>query len=148
MMKVILQKDVKGIGKAGDIVNVSDGYGRNYLLPRGLAMDATKSNINILNEKKKALEKKRQKEVEAAQEMAKKLSQETIKLKVKTGENGKLFGSITSKDIQDELNKRGYDIDKKKINLPDTIKTIGTFNVDVKLYPGIQAKIKVEVVSE
>ncbi|WP_434565537.1 50S ribosomal protein L9 [Thermoanaerobacterium thermosaccharolyticum] len=147
-MKVILQKDVKGIGKAGDIVNVSDGYGRNYLLPRGLAMDATKSNINILNEKKKALEKKRQKEVEAAQEIAKKLSQETIKLKVKTGENGKLFGSITSKDIQDELNKRGYDIDKKKINLPDTIKTIGTFNVDVKLYPGIQAKIKVEVVSE
>ncbi|WP_434632503.1 50S ribosomal protein L9 [Thermoanaerobacterium thermosaccharolyticum] len=147
-MKVILQKDVKGIGKAGDIVNVSDGYGRNYLLPRGLAMDATKSNINILNEKKKALEKKRQKEVEAAQEIAKKLSQETIKLKVKTGENGKLFGSITSKDIQDELNKRGYDIDKKKINLADAIKTTGTFNVDVKLYPGIQAKIKVEVVGE
>lgn len=147
-MKVILQKDVKGIGKAGDIVNVSDGYGRNYLLPRGLAIDATKSNINVLNEKKKAEEKKRQKEVEAAQEIAKKLSQETIKLKVKTGENGKLFGSITSKDIQDELNKRGYDIDKKKINLADAIKTTGTFNVDVKLYPGIQAKIKVEVVGE
>ncbi|ADL70171.1 ribosomal protein L9 [Thermoanaerobacterium thermosaccharolyticum DSM 571] len=147
-MKVILQKDVKGIGKAGDIVNVSDGYGRNYLIPRGLAIDATESNINILNEKKKALEKKRQKEVEAAQEIAKKLSQETIKLKVKTGENGKLFGSITSKDIQDELNKRGYDIDKKKINLADAIKTTGTFNVDVKLYPGIQAKIKVEVVGE
>lgn len=147
-MKVILQKDVKGIGKVGDIVNVSDGYGRNYLIPRGLAIDATESNINILNEKKKALEKKRQKEVEAAQEIAKKLSQETIKLKVKTGENGKLFGSITSKDIQDELNKRGYDIDKKKINLADAIKTTGTFNVDVKLYPGIQAKIKVEVVSE
>ncbi|MBP2072087.1 MULTISPECIES: 50S ribosomal protein L9 [Thermoanaerobacterium] len=147
-MKVILQKDVKGIGKAGDIVNVSDGYGRNYLLPRGLAIDATKSNINVLNEKKKAEEKKRQKEVEAAQEIAKKLSQETIKLKVKTGENGKLFGSITSKDIQDELKKRGYDIDKKKINLADAIKTTGTFNVDVKLYPGIQAKIKVEVVGE
>ncbi|MDI3476517.1 MAG: large subunit ribosomal protein [Thermoanaerobacterium sp.] len=147
-MKVILQKDVKGIGKAGDIVNVSDGYGRNYLLPRGLAIDATKSNINVLNEKKKAEEKKRQKEVEAAQEIAKKLSQETIKLKVKTGENGKLFGSITSKDIQDELNKIGYDIDKKKINLADAIKTTGTFNVDVKLYPGIQAKIKVEVVGE
>ncbi|WKV07581.1 50S ribosomal protein L9 [Thermoanaerobacterium sp. CMT5567-10] len=147
-MKVILQKDVKGIGKAGDIVNVSDGYGRNYLLPRGLAIDATKSNINVLNEKKKAEEKKRQKEVEAAQEIAKKLSQETIKLKVKTGENGKLFGSITSKDIQDELNKRGYNIDKKKINLADAIKTTGTFNVDVKLYPGIQAKIKVEVVGE
>ena len=147
-MKVILQKDVKGIGKVGDIVNVSDGYGRNYLIPRGLAIDATESNINILNEKKKALEKKRQKEVEAAQEIAKKLSQETIKLKVKTGENGKLFGSITSKDIQDELKKRGYDIDKKKINLADAIKTTGTFNVDVKLYPGIQAKIKVEVVGE
>jgi ribosomal protein L9 len=86
--------------------------------------------------------------VEAAQEIAKKLSQETIKLKVKTGENGKLFGSITSKDIQDELKKRGYDIDKKKINLADAIKTTGTFNVDVKLYPGIQAKIKVEVVGE
>ncbi|HHV74524.1 50S ribosomal protein L9 [Thermoanaerobacterium saccharolyticum] len=147
-MKVILQKDVKGIGKAGDVVNVSDGYGRNYLLPRGLAIDATKSNINVLNEKKKAEEKKRQKEVEAAQEMAKKLSQESIVLKVKTGENGKLFGSITSKDIQDELNKKGYDIDKKKINLPDSIKTIGTYNVDIKIYPGIQAKVKVDVVGQ
>ncbi|MDI3311089.1 MAG: 50S ribosomal protein L9 [Thermoanaerobacterium sp.] len=147
-MKVILQKDVKGIGKAGDVVNVSDGYGRNYLLPRGLAIDATKSNINVLNEKKKAEEKKRQKEVEAAQEMAKKLSQESIVLKVKTGENGKLFGSITSKDIQDELNKRGYDIDKKKINLPDSIKTTGTYTVDIKVYPGIQAKIKVDVVGQ
>lgn len=147
-MKVILQKDVKGIGKAGDVVNVSDGYGRNYLLPRGLAIDATESNINVLNEKKKAEEKKRQKEVEAAQEMAKKLSQESIVLKVKTGENGKLFGSITSKDIQDELNKKGYDIDKKKINLPDSIKTIGTYNVDIKIYPGIQAKVKVDVVGQ
>ncbi|AEF18381.1 MULTISPECIES: 50S ribosomal protein L9 [Thermoanaerobacterium] len=147
-MKVILQKDVKGIGKAGDVVNVSDGYGRNYLLPRGLAIDATKSNINVLNEKKKAEEKKRQKEVEAAQEMAKRLSQESIVLKVKTGENGKLFGSITSKDIQDELNKKGYDIDKKKINLADSIKTIGTYNVDIKIYPGIQAKVKVDVVGQ
>ncbi|AFK85550.1 MULTISPECIES: 50S ribosomal protein L9 [Thermoanaerobacterium] len=147
-MKVILQKDVKGIGKAGDVVNVSDGYGRNYLLPRGLAIDATESNMNVLNEKKKAEEKKRQKEVEAAQEMAKKLSQESIVIKVKTGENGKLFGSITSKDIQDELNKKGYDIDKKKINLPDSIKTIGTYNVDIKIYPGIQAKVKVDVVGQ
>ncbi|SNX53753.1 50S ribosomal protein L9 [Thermoanaerobacterium sp. RBIITD] len=147
-MKVILKKDVKGIGKAGDVVNVSDGYGRNYLLPRGFAIDATQSNINILNEKKKAEEKKRQKEVENAQEIAKKLSQEAIQLKVKTGENGKLFGSITSKDIQDELNKRGYDIDKKKINLVEPIKTTGTFYADVKLYPGVQGKIKIDIVSE
>ncbi|MDI6604812.1 MAG: 50S ribosomal protein L9 [Thermoanaerobacteraceae bacterium] len=147
-MKVILNKDVKGIGKAGEIVNVSDGYGRNYLLPKGLAADATKANLHALNEKKKAEEKKRQQEIEKAQEMAKKIALETIVLKVKAGENGKLFGSITSKDIQDVLNRKGFDIDKKKINLPEAIRSTGSFNVDIKLYPGVSAKVKIQIEAE
>lgn len=147
-MKVILNKDVKGIGKAGEIVNVSDGYGRNYLLPKGLAADATKANLHALNEKKKAEEKKRQQEIEKAQEMAKKIALETIVLKVKAGENGKLFGSITSKDIQNVLNRKGFDIDKKKINLPEAIRSTGSFNVDIKLYPGVSAKVKIQIEAE
>ncbi|QSZ27345.1 50S ribosomal protein L9 [Aceticella autotrophica] len=147
-MKVILNKDVKGIGKAGEIVNVSDGYGRNYLLPKGLATDATKANLHALNEKKKAEEKKRQQEMEKAQEIAKKIALETIVLKVKAGENGKLFGSITSKDIQDVLNRKGFDIDKKKINLPEAIRSTGSFNVDIKLYPGVSAKVKIQIEAE
>ncbi|MGB9679719.1 MAG: 50S ribosomal protein L9 [Thermoanaerobacteraceae bacterium] len=147
-MKVILVKDVKDVGKAGDVVNISDGYGRNYLLPRGLAIEANKSNMNILNEKKKKEERKKNQELEQAREIAEKLSNTTIILKVKSGENGKLFGSITSKDIQEELKKKGFDIDKKKIVLPDNIKTIGSYTVDIKVYSGVNAKIKIDVISE
>lgn len=147
-MKVILVKDIVGVGKDGDVINVSDGYGRNYLIPRGLAIDASKTNINVLNEKKKALKKKVQKEVENAQDIAKKLSDKTVEIKVKAGENGKLFGSITTKDIQDELNKMGFNIDKRKINLPEIIKTTGTFYVEIKLYQGVQGKVKVNVIAE
>jgi len=147
-MKVILVKDVKDVGKAGDVVNISDGYGRNYLLPRGLAIEANKSNMNILNEKKKKEERKKNQELEEAKEIAEKLSNTSIILKVKTGENGKLFGSITSKDIQEELKKKGFDIDKKKIVLPENIKTIGSYTVDIKVYSGVNAKIKIDVITE
>ncbi|EGD50647.1 large subunit ribosomal protein L9 [Thermoanaerobacter thermohydrosulfuricus] len=147
-MKVILVKDVKNVGKAGEIVNVSDGYGRNYLLPRGLAIEATESNIKVLNEKKKAEEKKRQQELEEAKEMAQKLSNLSLVLKVKAGENGKLFGSITSKDVEEALKEKGFDIDKKKISFDETVKTTGTYYVDIKLYQGVIAKVKVDVVAE
>lgn len=147
-MKVILVKDVKNVGKAGEIVNVSDGYGRNYLLPRGLAIEATESNIKVLNEKKKAEEKKRQQELEEAKEMAQKLSNLSLVLKVKAGENGKLFGSITSKDVEKALKEKGFDIDKKKISFDETVKTTGTYYVDIKLYQGVIAKVKVDVVAE
>lgn len=147
-MKVILTKDVKNVGKAGDLVNVSDGYGRNYLFPQGLAIEATKANINVLNEKKKAEDKKKKKEVEEAKKLSEKISDTSVVLKVRAGENGKLFGSITSKDIQDGLKAKGFDIDKKKINLPDVIKTTGVYYVDIKIYPGISAKVKVDVLAE
>ncbi|ABY93648.1 50S ribosomal protein L9 [Thermoanaerobacter brockii subsp. lactiethylicus] len=147
-MKVILVKDVKNVGKAGEIVNVSDGYGRNYLLPRGLAIEATESNVKALNEKKKAEEKKRQQELEEAKEMAQKLSNLSLVLKVKAGENGKLFGSVTSKDVEEALKEKGFDIDKKKIVFNENVKTTGTYYVDIKLYQGVTAKVKVDVVAE
>ncbi|HHW56286.1 MAG TPA: 50S ribosomal protein L9 [Clostridia bacterium] len=147
-MKVILVKDIKNIGKAGEVVNVSDGYGRNYLIPKGLAIEATESNLKMLNERKKAEERKMQQELEEAQKIAQKLSNLTLALKVKAGENGKLFGSITSKDIEEALRGKGFEIDKKKIVLPESIKIIGTYYADIKLYQGVSAKVKIDVVAE
>lgn len=147
-MKVILVKDVKNVGKAGEIANVSDGYGRNYLLPRGLAIEATESNLKALDEKKKAEEKKRKQELDEAKEMAKKLSNLNLVLKVKAGENGKLFGSVTSKDVEEALKEKGFYIDKKKISFDEAVKTTGTYYVDVRLYQGVTAKVKVDVVPE
>jgi len=147
-MKVILVKDVKNVGKAGEVVNVSDGYGRNYLIPKGLAIEATESNLKMLNEKKKAEERKRQQELEQAKELAQKLSKVGVTLKVKAGENGKLFGSVTSKDVEEALKEKGFEIDKKKIVLPENIKTIGTYYAEVKLYQGVTAKVQVDVAAE
>lgn len=147
-MKVILVKDVKNVGKAGEVVNVSDGYGRNYLIPKGLAIEATESNLKMLNEKKKAEERKRQQELEQAKELAQKLSKVGVILKVKAGENGKLFGSVTSKDVEEALKEKGFEIDKKKIVLPENIKTTGTYYAEIKLYQGVTAKVQVDVVAE
>jgi large subunit ribosomal protein L9 len=147
-MKVILVKDVKNVGKAGEVVNVSDGYGRNYLIPKGLAIEATESNLKMLNEKKKAEERKRQQELEQAKDLAQKLSKVGVTLKVKAGENGKLFGSVTSKDVEEALKEKGFEIDKKKIFLPENIKTTGTYYAEVKLYQGVTAKVQVDVVAE
>lgn len=142
-MKVILLKDVKSVGKKGDIVNASDGYARNYLLPKGLAEEATGTNVHILNNKKEAERRQKLAEIEAAQKVAESLKGKEINLSVKTGENGKLFGSITGKDIADELNKKyNLKVDKKKI-VVDNIKQVGTYDVEVKLYPEISTKIKV-----
>ncbi|AWI07468.1 50S ribosomal protein L9 [Clostridium drakei] len=142
-MKVILLKDVKSVGKKGDIINASDGYARNYLLPKGLAQEATGTNVHILNNKKEAERRQKLAEIEAAQKTAEGLKGKEINLSVKTGENGKLFGSITGKDIADELNKKyNLKVDKKKI-IVDNIKQVGTYDVEVKLYPEISTKIKV-----
>ncbi|AKA71274.1 50S ribosomal protein L9 [Clostridium scatologenes] len=142
-MKVILLKDVKSVGKKGDIINASDGYARNYLLPKGLAQEATGTNVHILNNKKEAERRQKLAEIEAAQKTAESLKGKEINLSVKTGENGKLFGSITGKDIADELNKKyNLKVDKKKI-IVDNIKQVGTYDVEVKLYPEISTKIKV-----
>ncbi|MDD6042275.1 MAG: 50S ribosomal protein L9 [Eubacteriaceae bacterium] len=145
-MQVILLKDVKGSGKAGQIVKVSDGYARNMLLPKGLAIEATDANVKSLK-KKEALEaEKRAEEKKEAQEIAEKLKDIKIVIKTKSGEGGKLFGSITSKDIAEEtLKQSGLSIDKKKIQMKSAIKSIGTFDIDVKLYPEVVGTLTVVV---
>jgi large subunit ribosomal protein L9 len=148
-MKVILKVDIKGVGKKGELLNASDGYARNYLLPRGYAIEATEGNMASLKEKKEAEKFKKDAEAKEARELAKKLSGITVLFNVKTGESGRLFGSITSKDISDEINKQhGFDIDKRKIVLDEAIKTTGTYNIEVKVYPEVSAKLKVEVKGE
>ena len=147
-MKVILNQDVKGQGKKGDLIEVSDGYARNFLLPKNLAIPATKENINVLKGQKESREYRAQQELEQAQETAKKISEISVLLKAKAGENGKLFGSITSKDVSEALtNQHHIKIDKKKFVLPDGIKTLGTTQVDIKIHPGVAAKLKVNVES-
>lgn len=146
-MQVILNQDVKGQGKKGQMVNVSDGYARNYLLPKGLAKEATKSNINVLKGKKESLEYKIKTETEEAKAIVEKFNDITVELTAKAGDNGKLFGSVTSKDVAEELTKQHHiKLDKKKFILPDGgIKTLGVTEVDVKVYTGISGKLKVNV---
>ena len=145
-MKVILKEDVKGSGRKEDMVNVSDGYARNFLFPRGLAVEANSSNINIMNTKKEAEKSKKDRELIHAKALADKLKSITVIIKTKAGENGKLFGSITTKDIADKL-KSGFnlDIDKKKLVLHDAIKSLGTTEVEIKLYTDVTAKLMVKV---
>ena len=145
-MQVILTKDVKGQGKKGQMVNVSDGYARNYLLPRGLAEPATKSNINILKGKQESLEYKHKKELEEANAIAEKMKEIKVILKAKAGDNGKLFGSVTSKDVSEALTSQHHiKLDKKKFVIPDGIKALGTTVVDVKIYTGVTGKLTVVV---
>ena len=147
-MKVILLEDVRGSGKSGDVVNVSDGYARNMLIPRKLAVEATPQNIKQLEKKKEAIAKKFAEDKAAALEMKKKLEEVTIEVKTRAGQNGKVFGSVTSADIAEALKAQGFDIDKKKIQLDSPIKATGTTDVNVKLFTEVAGKIKVNVVSE
>ena len=147
-MKVILLEDVRGTGKAGDVANVSDGYARNMLIPRGLAVEATAQNIKQLEKKKEAMAKKFAEDKAAALELKKKLEEVTVEVRTKAGKEGKVFGSVTSKDIADALNQMGFDIDKKKIQLDSPIKATGMTDVNVKLFTEISGKVKVNVVSE
>ncbi|MCI8404666.1 MAG: 50S ribosomal protein L9 [Clostridia bacterium] len=145
-MQVILKQDVKGQGKKGQMVNVSDGYARNYLLPRGLAEIASKSNINVMKGKQESLEYKRKKELEEANAIADKMKEIKVVLKAKAGDNGKLFGSVTSKDVAEALTMQHHiKLDKKKFVMPDGIKTLGTTVVDVKIYTGVTGKLTVLV---
>jgi len=145
-MIVILTQDVKGKGKAGDVVKVNDGYARNMLLPKGLAKEATQGNVRSLEKQKALAEEKRQEQKAAAQKQAEKLEKITVTIQSKGGENGKLFGSITSKDIAEALEtQEGIKVDKKKIDLPAPIKQTGTETVTVKLFPEVAAKLKVKV---
>lgn len=149
MMEVILIKDVKGQGKKGDIIKVSDGYARNFLLPKGYAIEATEGSKKKLKQEKALQQRKKQQEIEKAQKLSDKISRMEVVLKVKAGENGKLFGSVTGKDIADALAKQhGIQIDKKKIVLENPIKNIGEFKVEIKVYPEISAELKVAIKEE
>ncbi len=143
-MKVILKADVKGTGKKGDIVEVSDGYGKNFLVKKGLAEIATASGINEVNQKKAAAEFHKAEEIKAMKELASKLNGQTVTVKIKVGENGKLFGSVTSQNVAQALIEKGFDIDKKKIRM-DSLKTIGVIEAEIRLMENISAKIKVSV---
>lgn len=145
-MKVILTQDVKGQGKKGQVVNVSDGYARNFLLAKGLATEATKSNLNDLKGKQESAEYKIKTDTEEAKKIAEQMKELVVNLKAKAGDNGKLFGSITSKDVAEALtNQHHIKLDKKKFVLPDGIKTLGVTEVTVKLYTGITGTLKVNV---
>jgi len=148
-MKVVLLQDVKSLGKKDDIVNVSDGYARNFLFPKKLAVEATVGKLNEISDKKSSLENKKKKELEKAKALAEKLNKIEILVKTKAGVNGKLFGSITAKDIADIIKqKHKIEIDKKKIVLDDAIKSLGTQEVEIKVYPEVTAKVKVTVAQE
>lgn len=144
-MKVILKQDVKNLGKKGELVNTSDGYARNYLFPRGLAVEANAAAMNDFNNKESAKKFHKEEEIKAAKADAAKLEGKTVKLSAKAGANGKLFGSVTAKDISAEIKSSlGIDVDKRKISVDD-IKQFGTFEVEIKVYQGISAKIFVQV---
>jgi large subunit ribosomal protein L9 len=148
-MRVILTADLKGKGKKGDMINVADGYARNYLIPRGLAMEATEGKLRDLREVKQAEAKRKEREKEEAEQLAERLSTAGIVLKARAGEKGRLFGSITNKDIAEALSSlAGEEIDKKKIELEEPIRALGEYRVNVKLYAGVLQTIKVTVVPE
>jgi large subunit ribosomal protein L9 len=145
-MEVILMEDVKSLGKKGDIVKVNDGYARNFLLPKKLGLEATKQNLYELKLQKDAEERRQQEILAEAKELAKKLEQATVKVKIKAGEGGKTFGSISTKEIAQALNEQaGLELDKKKIQLSEPIKNVGSYTVGVKLHPKVSVELKVVV---
>lgn len=145
-MKVILLQDVKDLGKKDSVVNVSDGYARNFLFPRKAAIEASEGGLKTIADKNNSVINKKNKEVQAAKDLAERISKIEVSIKAKTGDNGKLFGSITNKDIAEIIkSQHKIEIDKKKIVLNDAIKTIGTYQAEIKVYPEISAKINVIV---
>lgn len=148
-MKVILKADIKGVGKKDEVINASDGYARNFLFPKNLAVEANTENMSKLKAKQDSNAFKKSQEKEDAQKIADKLTKILLKIKVKSGSNGKIFGGVSSKEIAENLEKQyQIKIDKKKIDLKDTIKTLGTFSVDIKLFEGVIGKVKIDVISE
>lgn len=147
-MQVILLQDVKGQGKKGDLVDVNEGYARNFLIKKGFAEVATPNKINDLKQKKAAADFHKQEEVKAMRALAAELKGKTFTLKIKVGQGGKVFGSVTGATIAEAMTAAGYDVDKKKIVLESPIKAVGVYDVDIKLLEGISTKIKVQVSEE
>jgi large subunit ribosomal protein L9 len=147
-MKVILKEDVKSIGSMGQVVDVSDGFARNYLVPRGLAVEANVKNIRSLEHEKKVIQEKARKVKNSVQDLADRLANMTVVIKTKAGEEGKLFGSVTTMDIAEQLKNQGIEIDKKKISLDEPIKRLGTYAVNLRLHSEITAQVNVQVIEE
>lgn len=147
-MKIILKKDVESVGKAGDFVNVSDGHARNFLIPRGLGIEASSKNMKALKTEMETAARKTTKEKEAAQSVAARLEDVTCNISRKVGQQNKLFGSVSTKDIGDALREQGIEIDKRNIVLEEPIKSLGEFSVKIKLHSGVSADIKVVVAGE
>lgn len=145
-MKVVLLQDVKGQGKKGEIIDVNEGYARNFLIKKGFAEAATASKINDINQKKAAADYHKAEEIKATQALAKEIYGKLFTVKIKAGQNGKVFGSVTGGNISDALQEAGYNVDKKKIVLPQPIKILGEYEIDLKLMEGISSKIKINVV--
>ncbi|AQS57283.1 MAG: 50S ribosomal protein L9 [Novibacillus thermophilus] len=145
-MKVIFRQDVKGKGKKGEIKEVADGYARNYLLPKGLAVEATRGNVNALEAEKRQQEKKEKMADDQARALKERLEQLDLKIPAKAGENGRLFGAVTSKQISEQLMKENIRVDKKNIQLKEPIRTLGVTRVEIKLRPKITATLNVHVV--
>ena len=148
-MKVILKQDIKGVGKKDQVINSSDGYARNYLFPRGLAVPADTGNMNNLKAKQESQAYRKEEDYKHSLKVAEQLKSTTLKFTVKAGANGKLFGGVTAKEISEKLKTDfNIDVDKKKILLDETIKTAGVTNVELKLNEGVAAKVKVMIVAE
>ncbi|MBD5632465.1 MAG: 50S ribosomal protein L9 [Clostridia bacterium] len=147
-MKVVLLQDVKGQGKKGEVVEVNEGYARNFLIKKGMAEVATATKINDINQKKAAADFHHAEEVKATKALAAEISGKNFTVKIKAGQGGKVFGSVTGANIADALQAAGYKVDKKKVVLTQPIKTVGVYDVDLKLMEGISAKIKVTVEAE
>jgi len=147
-MKVILLKDIKGTGKKDQIIEASDGFARNYLFPRKLAVEASASNLNAIENAKSAQSHRKEVERQEAQELAKKMGDMVVEIAVRAGENGRLYGKVTNQEVADALKaKYGMDIDKRKITV-DTVKNVGETTALIKLYPEISAKIKLNIVAK
>lgn len=147
-MRVILKQDVENLGRKGDIVNVSPGYGRNYLVPKKLALEVTRSNVKMIEIERQALKRKVEQERLSSQELIQKLSQVTLTFPRKAGEKDMIFGSVSSTDIKEALDALGYNMDKKKILLDEPLKRLGNYTVPIRIYHDDKAEIKIEVVKE
>ena len=147
-MKIILREDYNPLGKIGDIVTVKDGYARNFLIPKNIAVPAIPRNIKLLEEERKLLQHRQNKDKRKAEGIAKELGKISLTATVSVGEEDKVFGSVTAQTIADLLKEKGYDIDKRKIQLDEPIKALGVYNISVKLHPEVNAEVRVWVVKE
>ena len=147
-MKVVLKDDVKNVGKMGQIADVADGFARNYLLPRGLAIEANTKNLKSMEHEKRIIQEKAKKIRNSALDLSQKISAMTLVIKAKAGEEGKLFGAVTTMDIAEQMKNEGVEIDKKRIFLDEPIKRLGTYSVSVKVHPEVSTQLNVQVVEE